>query len=90
VRTLGLVPTDSDRGWLVRPGSRPVRSADAAADAECVLRATASDLHLLLWNRPTGEVDVAGDPAVLDDWRRRIRIRWGGPDPRRPDPRRSG
>jgi uncharacterized protein (TIGR03083 family) len=81
-RSIGLLPSDSDRGWLVRPGNQPERDAGAAAGADCVLRATASDLHLLLWNRPAGEVDVTGDAAVLAGWRKRIRVRWGGPGPR--------
>ncbi|MFL6127489.1 MAG: maleylpyruvate isomerase family mycothiol-dependent enzyme [Mycobacteriales bacterium] len=90
-RTLGLLPTDAPGdGWLVHvgaAGSRPVRSAAAAAAAECVLRGTASELYLLLWNRAvpadmTG--GVTGDEAVLAAWRRRVRVRWGGPGPRRP------
>jgi len=81
--TLGVSPTDSDQGWLVRPGAEPVRDAAAAAGADLVLRGTASDLHLLLWNRPAGEIETTGDPAVLVDWRTRIRVRWGGPGPRR-------
>jgi uncharacterized protein (TIGR03083 family) len=85
-RTLGVLPTDADAGWLVRPGSDPVRDASAAAGADCVLRGTASDLHLLLWNRPAEKVETTGDPAVLADWRTRIRVRWGGPGPRRGRP----
>ena len=81
-----MLPTDSDRGWLVRPGGEPVRDAAAAVDADLVLRGTASDLHLLLWNRPAGEIESSGDPAVLADWRTRIRVRWGGPGPRRGRP----
>jgi uncharacterized protein (TIGR03083 family) len=81
--TLGVLPTDSDQGWLVRPGAEPVRDAAAAAGADLLLRGTASDLHLLLWNRPAGEIETTGDPAVLADWRTRIRVRWGGPGPRR-------
>ena len=81
--TLGVSPTDSDQGWLVRPGAEPVRDAAAAAGADLVLRGTASDLHLLLWNRPAGEIETTGDAAVLADWRTRIRVRWGGPGPRR-------
>ena len=84
--TLGVLPTDSDRGWLVRRGSEPVRDAAAAAGADCVLRGTASDLHLLLWNRPAGQVETAGDAAALDGWRSGIRVRWGGPGPRRGRP----
>jgi uncharacterized protein (TIGR03083 family) len=86
-RTLGVLPTDSDQGWLVRPGAEPIRDAAAAGDADLVVRGTASDLHLLLWNRPTGEIETSGDPAVLTDWRTRIRVRWGGPGPRRGRPR---
>lgn len=90
IRTLGVLPTDGDGpadGWLARLGpdsSTPVRDADAAATAECVLRGPASDLHLLLWNRLTADaVDVTGDPTVLPAWRKRVRIRWSGPGPRR-------
>jgi hypothetical protein len=37
----------------------------------------AGDLYLLLWNRvgPDG-VEVAGDAALLDYWRREARVRW--------------
>lgn len=82
MRTLGVLPTDTGAGWLVRVGTPPVSDADAAADADCVLRGTASDLHLLLWNRPSGPVVTTGDPDVLTAWRRQVRVRWGGPGPR--------
>jgi uncharacterized protein (TIGR03083 family) len=85
-RTIGVLPTDSLRGWLVRVGAEPVRDRAAAADADCVVRGTASDLHLLLWNRPAVEVETTGDPTVLADWRERIRVRWRGPGPRRARP----
>jgi len=81
VGTLGLLPVDSAAGWLVRLGEPPVRDPAAAAGADCVLRATASDLHLLLWNRPAGEVRTSGNPAVLDTWAEQVRVRWGGPPP---------
>jgi uncharacterized protein (TIGR03083 family) len=90
VGSLGVLPTDSDRGWLVRPGSEPDRDAAAAVGADCVLRGTASDLHLLLWNRPAGEVETSGDPAALAGWREGIRVRWGGPGPRRGRPGSGG
>jgi uncharacterized protein (TIGR03083 family) len=82
-RALGVLPTDSELGWLARPGAEPVRDPAAAAGADLVLRGTASDLHLLLWNRPAGPVETAGDPAALADWRTRVHVRWGGPGPRR-------
>jgi uncharacterized protein (TIGR03083 family) len=81
-RTLGVLPVDAPQGWLVRLGHPPERDPGAAAGADCVLRGTASDLHLLLWGRPAGAVDTAGDPDVLAAVRRSVRVRWGGPDPR--------
>ena len=90
-----MLPTDAPGdGWLVHvgaAGSAPVRSADAAAGAECVLRGPASELYLLLWNRPA-TVEVAGDEDVLGAWGRRLRVRWGGPAPRRsrPEPAQPG
>ena len=80
---LGVLPTDADRGWLVRPGARAGAGRGGGGRRRLVLRGPASDLHLLLWNRPAGEVETSGDPAVLADWRTRIRVRWGGPGPRR-------
>ena len=72
-------PTSTAAGL---PGS--AESVDAATDAEaavtpvadCTVRAPASDLDLLLWNRrhPATE-QVVGDPSVLDVWRGAVRIR---------------
>ena len=86
-RALGVLPADApDTGWLVRPGEPPQPDPAAAAGAECVLRGTASDLHLLLWNRPAAAVETTGDPDVLAAWRKSVRVRWGGPGPRRARP----
>jgi uncharacterized protein (TIGR03083 family) len=93
-RTLGLLPTDADEGWLAHvgaDGSHPVRGVEPAAAAECVLRGSASDLHLLLWNRlETRALEVTGDAEVLQRWRKQVRVRWGGPGPRRARPVRQG
>jgi hypothetical protein len=52
-----------------------------------VVRGTASDLYLFLWNRTDAtDVDVSGDDGVLPAWRKRVRVRWGGPGPRRARP----
>ena len=75
-------PTRSRLAGPARPA--PVRDPAAAAGADCVLRGTASDLHLLLWNRPAGGVETTGDPRSAGRWRTRVRVRWGGPGPRRP------
>ncbi len=76
-RTIGLQAVDVERDWLV--GIRPegVEVTLEAAAADCAVRATASDLHLLLWNRRTYHgLEVRGDTALLDLWREMVRIRW--------------
>jgi uncharacterized protein (TIGR03083 family) len=79
---LRLEATDLDRCWTARLGPEWV---DAATDAEaavtpvadCTVRAPASDLYLLLWNRRTpGADELAGDPSVLEVWRGAVRVRW--------------
>jgi MDMPI C-terminal domain len=44
-----------------------------------VLRAAASDLFLLLWNRISPDspgIEVEGDATLLTLWRERARVRW--------------
>jgi hypothetical protein len=42
-----------------------------------VVRGSASDLYLALWNRrSTDDLDVEGDRSVLDLWRERATVRW--------------
>ena len=57
--------------------SAPLSGRDSRAivhehgDASLTLTGTASDLALLLYQRPTiGPVDRAGDPAALKEWYR--------------------
>jgi uncharacterized protein (TIGR03083 family) len=67
--TLHVHCTDREGEWLVslRDGALDVRREHAKGD--CAVRGTASDLELLLLNRPTRErVEVFGDEAVLDAW----------------------
>ena len=41
------------------------------------MRANASDLYLLVWNRRTVEgLEVAGDSSVMDLWRDNVQITW--------------
>jgi len=72
-----LQAVDVERVWHVRmqPEGIEVRLEPSAAD--CSVRATASDLHLLLWNRRTYDgLEVQGDTSLLDLWRQMVRIRW--------------
>lgn len=67
--TLHVHCTDREGEWLVslQDGTLHVRPEHAKGD--CAVRGTASDLLLLLLNRPTRDrVEVFGDAAVLDAW----------------------
>lgn len=69
------IDTGDDR--LVRFEPDGVRVTEEAGPADCTVRASASDLYLLLWNRRTADgLDVDGDRSVLAHWRAKARIRW--------------
>jgi uncharacterized protein (TIGR03083 family) len=77
-RTLLCHAPDAKRHWLVCIGPGPVQVRNEVAPADCVVRGSASDLYLLLWNRgATDALEVDGDAALLDQWRESVRIRWG-------------
>ncbi len=79
-RSLGLHARDAGDAWHVAIDADRVevtRSDSAALDAECMVRAAASDLFMLLWNRaPRFAGDISGDAGVLDLWRDTMQIRW--------------
>jgi uncharacterized protein (TIGR03083 family) len=75
-RSLHIHATDTEGEWLVRlaRGAETRRQHD---DADCTVYGSASDLHLLLWNRGTPDgLDVQGDASLLGLWRERVQIRW--------------
>ena len=74
-RNLQLCAVDVDRSWLVVLHPDHVETGADQAPAECAVRAGASDLFLLLWNRRAAAgLDVIGDATVLDMWRAGVRI----------------
>lgn len=80
-RTLHLHATDTEGEWLVRIGPEAVAVNREHADADCSVRGSASDLHLLLWNRRSAAIapngfEVAGDRSLLDFWREAIQVHW--------------
>jgi uncharacterized protein (TIGR03083 family) len=76
-RTLQLRSTDTGGEWLVRVAQETVEVRREHGKADCVVRAPASDLHLLLWNRlsPDG-LDVSGDHSLLSFWRETVQVHW--------------
>jgi uncharacterized protein (TIGR03083 family) len=76
-RTLHVWATDADAHWTVHIGPESVHTERSSGAADCHLGAPASDLYLALWNRRgTGDLDVTGDPGVLDLWRAKATVRW--------------
>lgn len=68
--TLGVFATDVDRGWTAVFGPETAHGRREPGNADCTVSGTASDLYPYLWSRtPLGNLQVEGDPAVLEQWR---------------------
>ena len=63
--TIAVVTTDADDEWLVHVGPEGSTVERGAGAADAVVRASASDLYLTLWNRRS---DDAWPPAVKVGW----------------------
>jgi uncharacterized protein (TIGR03083 family) len=74
---LGVLATDTGDAWHVRIEDGRGYPAHEQAVADCVIRGSASDLYLFLWNRAEADIDLSGDPAVLALWKSGVRVRWG-------------
>ena len=78
-RTLGIRTTDADPddAWnvVIGPEGRDVTRGGAAGD--CVVSGAASNVYQFLWNRRgRGDVQVNGDPGLLDIWLEKAPIRF--------------
>jgi uncharacterized protein (TIGR03083 family) len=76
-RSLQIAPDYSDRRWTVAIGTELPVAVRAAADADCVVTGSASDIYLALWNR--GSLDalcIDGDHGVIHLLRDSVHIRW--------------
>ncbi len=76
-RVLALRSSDVGMEWAISIGPDRVEvgrqsQEDAPLEgSDLIVTASASDLELLLYQRPTlGVVDIVGDLTVLDEWRR--------------------
>src|SRR5262249_36855826 len=70
VWVLRVHATDTGDDWIARVGDQGLALLDDEVEsADCSVEATASDLHLFLWNRlPQERVTVKGDASLLDRW----------------------
>jgi hypothetical protein len=73
-----LDPTDTDRSWFVDiTPERVTVLDDESREPSCVVRATASELYLFIWNRRDGtDLAVSGRVDDVDRWRTTVRVRW--------------
>ncbi len=64
--------------WTVSIGpDAPHAQRGTAADPSCLVRGTASNLFLLVWNRVgLDQVEVVGDPGAVGLWRSGVQVRW--------------
>ena len=68
---------DPDDHWWVTLGPDRVSTSLHGDDADLVVRARATDLYLLFWNRsPQREITADGDTTILDLWKKNFRVRW--------------
>ena len=77
--TLRLEAVDAPRAWNVGlTTERFDLSSDVPVDlADAVVRGTASDLYVLLWNRGrTDGLEMRGDASALDSWSSSVAVRW--------------
>jgi uncharacterized protein (TIGR03083 family) len=77
--TLGVIATDTGDGWHVRMEDGRVQPDRERVAADCEVSGPASGVYLFLWNRAGAAqsgVEVIGDPAVLDQWKSGVRVRW--------------
>ncbi|HWB66270.1 MAG TPA: maleylpyruvate isomerase family mycothiol-dependent enzyme [Mycobacteriales bacterium] len=75
--SLALRSTDTGDGWTVRVGAEAREVVREAGSADCSVSGPAAALYAGLWNRrPLGDLDVAGDSAVLEIWRERALVTW--------------
>jgi uncharacterized protein (TIGR03083 family) len=77
--TLRLEALDAPRAWNVGlTTERFDLSSDVPLDlVDALVRGTASDLYVLLWNRGRSDgLEVRGDASVLDAWASSVSVRW--------------
>ncbi len=75
--TVSFVPTDSNAGWTVQISPDGMETTKGLTSSDLSVRAPASDLYLLLWNRRTSAgMDVDGREDLLGQWAEQVRVTW--------------
>lgn len=77
IATIAVHTADTNDHWHLTVGQGPIvtRRKDAAADV--IVRGTAHDVYLFVWNRlDASSVHVEGNRDIVEWWKDRIRIHW--------------
>lgn len=75
--TIGFEAHDVSQWWSVRLASGRVETTHAGRSCDLLVRTTASDLYLLLWNRPPAvDPDATGAVELLEAWHEQVRVNW--------------
>jgi len=81
--TIGLEATDVASAWSVRISPEGIETTRGVDDSDLIVRGTASDLYLLLWNRLQWDghlhkgLELVGRQDLLSSWRDHSHLRWG-------------
>lgn len=75
--TVSLEAEDIAGTWTVRMGDAGLLTRSGAEAGDARVRAGASDLYFLLWNRrPLDGIHISGRAELLDRLRERARVTW--------------
>lgn len=75
--SLVVAPNDSQARWLVSFDATSCQTERSDGEADTRVMGTASDLYAWAWNRPSVQnIDIHGDPAVIEAWRDTVHVRW--------------
>lgn len=78
-RTMAVHAEDTGDSWHITMSPEGVVTIRGEAPADTTLAGDASDLYLVLWNRPGDKtISLVGDEELLDLWHGNNRIRWSG------------
>ncbi|MGC9668083.1 maleylpyruvate isomerase family mycothiol-dependent enzyme [Planosporangium sp. 12N6] len=73
--SMAVAATDTEAAWTLVIGPDSRRMVPDRHPADLIVVGPATDLYLLLWNRPTSDrLDLRGDRAVLALWQDQVRI----------------
>jgi uncharacterized protein (TIGR03083 family) len=76
-RSLRVRCDDAPGDWLVGIGPAGTTTTTSGGYADCLVSGQAEDLYLALWNRwPPDGLVIDGDPAILEFFRDKVRVRW--------------